>query len=242
MPSPLSPADVAAIARALSVPRFGRYLAEKGGNAADALALYDWNARVSAAFLHPLHVFEVTLRNGVAAAIEAEHGRDWHLAPLFLGSLPGVNKRAGIVFGPRKELLDTVAKVEREMLRRLPPRASRPVKAPAGKVVAELKFSFWSAMLTARHDKAIWSKHFPTGFPGAPATGPGGIPRRRRLHEEAEAVREFRNRIAHHEPVFTRDLRAEYARILRVVRWHDRRTAAWMHGAQSVVALLARKP
>ena len=230
MPTPLNPADVAAISHALSRPRFGRYLAETDGNAAKALALYDWNARVSAAFLHPLHIFEVMLRNGVAAAIEAEHGPDWHVAPRFLGSLPNVHRRMGMVSGPRKELQDTVAKVTREMQRRLPPGASKPVKVPAGKVVAEMKFYFWSGLLTARHDAAIWNKHFLMGFPGAPATGPGGIPRRRRLHEEAEAVREFRNRVAHHEPVLTRNLRSEYARILRVVRWRDRATAAWLHG------------
>ena len=195
MPTSLSPADVAAISRALSMPRFGRYLAETGGNATKALALYDWNARVSAAFLHPLHIFEVMLRNGVAAAIEAEHGPYWHMAPRFLGSLPSVHKRTGM-----------------------------------------------SGLLTARHDAAIWNKHFLVGFPCAPAIGPGGSPRRRRLHEETEAVREFRNRVAHHEPVLTRNLRSEYARILRVVRWRDRATSAWLHRTQSVLALLEQRP
>ena len=61
-------------------------------------------------------------------------------------------------------------------------------------------------------------------------------------HLGEKTVAALRNRIAHHEPVFMRDLRAEYARVLRVVRWHDRKTAAWMHGAQSVVDLLAQKP
>jgi len=165
MPIAPSSTDVAAISHALSMPRFGRYLAETRGNAAEALALYDWNARVSSAFLHPLHIFEVMLRNGVAAAIEAEHGQDWHLAPLFVGSLPSANRRTGVISGPRKELQDTVSKVAREMQRRLPPGASQPVKVPAGKVVAEMKFFFWSGLLTARHDRAIWNKHFLVGFP-----------------------------------------------------------------------------
>lgn len=55
MPVNLTPADLAAIERSLSAPRSGRYLAEKGGDHAGALALHDWNARVSAALLHPLH-------------------------------------------------------------------------------------------------------------------------------------------------------------------------------------------
>ncbi len=88
MPTPSKPADVAATSHALSMPRFGPYLAETGGSATKALAPHDWNARVSAAFLHPLHIFEAMLRNGVAAATNAEHGPDWHLAPRFLGLTP----------------------------------------------------------------------------------------------------------------------------------------------------------
>ena len=91
--------------------------------------------------------------------------------------------------------------------------------------------AFWSGLLTVRYNAAIWDKHFRAGFPGTLAIGPGGVPRRRQLHKKAEAVSKLRNRVAHHEPVLTRNLRSEYARILRVVRWHDRATAAWLHEA-----------
>ena len=189
------------------MPRFGRHLAETGGNATKALAFYGRNARVSAAFLHPLHIFEVILHNDVAAAIEAEHGPDWHIAPWFPGLAACTRPRQG---------------------------ARR--QGGSGDEVL-----FLSGLLTARHDTAVWNRHFVVGFPGAPVTSPGNVPRWRRLHEEAEAVREFRNRVAHHKPVLMRNLRSEYARILQVVRWHDRATAAWLHKAQSVLALVGQK-
>lgn len=239
MPVTLTLADMAAIERALSTPRFGRYLAEKGGNHAGALALYDWNARVSAALMHPLHIFEVALRNGVAAAVEAEYGPGWHLDPFFIGSLP---QPKGPHYKPREDLRAATDRVKRELLRLLPAHSTKPVRVPAGKVMAELKFMFWVSLLTARHDGKIWGAHLRAGFPGAPAAGPGGVLPRRRLHDEAEAVRDIRNRIAHHEPIFMRDLGAEYARILRVVRWRCRRTALWLHGSQSVAALLQQRP
>lgn len=239
MPFTPSLADTAAIAHALSAPRFGRYLAEARGNQATALALYDWNARISAAFLHPLHIFEVALRNGVADAVAAEYGPDWHLETSFIGSLPRAH---GPAYGPREDLVASTAKVQRELLRLRPAHASRPVRVPAGKVIAELRFMFWVSMATARHDAKIWTSHLRAGFPAAPHTGRSGVLPRRHIHQQADAVRLLRNRIAHHEPIFMRDLRSEYAGFLRIMRWRCPKTAAWLHASQSVTALLGNHP
>ena len=46
-----------------------------------ALELYAWNAQVSAAFLHPLHICEVVVRNGVSNVIEAVYGPTWPWCP-----------------------------------------------------------------------------------------------------------------------------------------------------------------
>lgn len=45
-----------------------------------AIELYDWNAQVSAAFLAPLHLCEVVIRNAVSDAIAAVYRplRPWH--------------------------------------------------------------------------------------------------------------------------------------------------------------------
>lgn len=232
----LPSADMVAIERALSVPRFSRYLAQTRSDGDSALQLYDWNARVSAAFLHPVHIFEVALRNGVVAAIEAEYGAEWHLEALFIGSLP---HGGGGSYGPREDLRAATAKVQRE-LSRIHPQTS--FRVPAGKVVAELKFMFWISMLTARHDRKLWASHLSKGFPFAPVSRPGILLPQRRLYAEAEAVRKFRNRIAHYEPIFDRDLRVDYARILRVVRWRCHRTAAWLNRNQLVATLLRERP
>ena len=53
-----------------------------------ALALYAWNAQVSAAFMHPLHICEVVVRNGVASVIEEVYGERWPWSPGFFQSLP----------------------------------------------------------------------------------------------------------------------------------------------------------
>jgi hypothetical protein len=54
---------IAAISAALSTPRMSRYVATCGNDHARALDLYEWNAEVSAAFMVPMHICEIVLRN-----------------------------------------------------------------------------------------------------------------------------------------------------------------------------------
>ena len=53
-----------------------------------ALALYAWNAQVSAAMLAPLHLCEVVIRNAVSDAITAIYGANWPWSITFVTSLP----------------------------------------------------------------------------------------------------------------------------------------------------------
>ena len=55
----------------LSAPRYAVYLAAVGGDRQLGLDLYEWNAVVSAAFLHDLAHLEVALRNAYDAAAVA---------------------------------------------------------------------------------------------------------------------------------------------------------------------------
>jgi hypothetical protein len=67
-PSALPPAGRWVEAR-LSAPRFEVYLAAASGDRARALALYEWNAQLSAALLHDLAHLEVGLRNAYDVAL-----------------------------------------------------------------------------------------------------------------------------------------------------------------------------
>ena len=106
----------------ISAPRFATYLQARANRPDLALALYRWNLEVSAAFMGPLHLCEITLRNGVAESIEAIHGRAWPWAKGFLRSLPSPKRG----YNPQKDLRETAGQ-----------------QPTAGKVVAELKFVFF---------------------------------------------------------------------------------------------------
>jgi len=53
------------VARWLGGPRFRAYLEVTAGEHARAVALYNWNAEISAAFLEVIYHLEVLMRNAI---------------------------------------------------------------------------------------------------------------------------------------------------------------------------------
>ena len=81
----------------LSPPRFGRYLAECGGDRERACATYEWNAVLAQAISRDIAHFEVALRNAYDQAMRTHWRGAAHwlldpaspvLAPLTLGLTP----------------------------------------------------------------------------------------------------------------------------------------------------------
>lgn len=207
---------------ALSAPRFGTYFAAKG-NVAAALSLYHWNALISSAFLFPLHVYEICIRNAAAEAIQHAHGANWPSSAAFEQSLPNPTPPN---YSPRRDLVMTRHRINQ-----------------AGSVVANLKFAFWESAYTSRHHQTLWDGNINISFPNMLSqTAQDKISSRRYIHSVTGHVRELRNRIAHHEPIFTRNLSTEYAEILAIISGRSQHVADWMHRSQSVASLLAMKP
>jgi hypothetical protein len=62
-----------------------------------------------------------------------------------------------------------------------------------GKVVAEVMFGFWTYLTSNAHEKTIWVPHLHMAYPIKTD--------RRKIHQTLYELREFRNRVAHHEPL-----------------------------------------
>jgi len=114
-----------------SAPRFATYLRATGSDPEAALRLYQWNLMVSAAFIVPLQVCEVAVRNGVVEILEKVHGPNWPWSNGFIRSLSSPKRG----YDPKQDL--------REVASRMP---------TAGKVVAELKLAFWEKLFTVGQD------------------------------------------------------------------------------------------
>lgn len=219
---PFSPTELQDLPGVISAPRFATYLQAMGNDREMALELYAWNLDISSALIVPLQVCEVAVRNGIAEAIEAVHGANWPWNNGFIRSLP--RPKSKFRYNPADDL--------QVCAHRLP---------TTGKIIAELKFAFWENIFTAGQDSRLWNAHFRTFFPGAPLAQ--AIPLcRAQAYADLQAIRHLRNRIAHHEPVFTRNLADDYQRIHDMIAWRSPTAAAWMDGKQTVMALIAQKP
>jgi hypothetical protein len=215
-----NPAAQTAIHASLSGPRMSTYLLATSGDPKRALDLYGWNARASAALMLPAHFAEVTVRNTVSDALTGLYGPDWPWNQTFEGSLPGAPRGR---YSPRRDLVST--------------RNSEPT---TGKVIAELKFVFWQKMFTARHDERVWAQAILSLFPHAAATTAETL--RGRIYADLEAIRLLRNRIAHHEPIFTRNLADDLKRIIELVDMRCTATANWVRAIETASTVLQERP
>ncbi|MCP2276933.1 hypothetical protein [Nocardia amikacinitolerans] len=118
--------------------------------------------------------------------------------------------------------------------------ASRNRESTTGKVIAELKFSFWQALFTSRHDVRLWEPHILALFPNASAMTARQL--RRRIYDDLEVIRRLRNRIAHHEPIFTRNLGDDLMRMLELVELRSTPTIDWVLALEDVSGILAERP
>lgn len=213
--------DPVAVFRTLSFPRSDTYVRACADDHGSAAELYGWNARVSAAMMLPAHFSEVSVRNAVDEALTAVYGERWPWSDGFRRTLPNPGGRH--IYRPRQDL-----------------DANRARHVTTGKVVADLKFAFWQAMFTARHDDRLWRRHILHSFPNRDHVGARDL--RKRVHEDLEVIRRLRNRLAHHEPVFTRDLADDLRRMLELVDMRCTATGTWVREMEDVSALLAQRP
>jgi hypothetical protein len=202
-----------------SAPRFATYLAEKNADRVAALELYKWNLDVSCAFFAPLQVCEVSIRNAISEAIELTYGPNWPYEQSFEIALPNPRRD----YSPRANILQ---------------HRNQPT---TGKVIAELKFVFWQRMFTRRHDGAIWNHHLRTVLPYMDA-GKTVQDLRHEAFDTLQSIRDLRNRIAHHEPIFRRNIQQEYDRIKKIVGWRSAVAANWLDTVETVTPLMATKP
>lgn len=185
----------------------------------EALELYQWNMQISAAFLPCLQVCEVVIRNSVSYVLTLRHGNRWAWERGFIGTLPNPTKG----YNQRHAL----------------------AKATQGttdinNVIPELNFAFWQMMFTSRHDTQLWLPYLSQIFPNAPITNVSQF--RNEIYKELEIIRSLRNRIAHHEPIFKRNLQQDYERIIKIIQYQSVDTANWLSQSQMVTSLLANKP
>ncbi len=206
-----------ALAEIISAERLGTYLNAAGHDASRALELYLWNAKIGEAFHIPIQAVEVGLRNRISNGLCTVFGPDWWQSEGF----EKISDRR------RLDDLDTVQ-------RRL---RNRGKDVRTGQIVAGLSFGFWVSMLAPRYNPTIWSAHFRSTFPKAPNNLT-----RDKMFKKSQRIANFRNRISHHEPIFTRDLSGDYSSCMEMLSWLCPEKRKWIKPHCRVPIVLRQKP
>jgi hypothetical protein len=212
-----------AVRAALSPARLATYEVAAGiqdNEDLAALELYAWNADISSALLVPLQVCEVVIRNTIADALEPVYGSRWPWSATFERSLPDPPQG----YSPRRDL-----------------QSARRSLSSTGKVIPELKFVFWQKMFTSRYDERIWGAQLRRVQPNT-CRVKSVAELRLEIYNDLEQLRKLRNRIAHHEPVFNRNMADDYAKIRGLVACRCTITADWLEENQRVVKVINAKP
>ena len=201
MNAALSNEDIRAIERSLSPERLSSYLPLANGDRPKALFLYQHNTALSEALYTPLQGLEVGLRNACDIQLVKLLGESWY------------DNRHGIFQHPLTEMIERAG---RSLV-------SDGKNISGGRMVSELSFGFWVAILAPRYENHLWRPALRKAFPNRPR----GI-ERRDIHKSVNALRRLRNRVAHHEPILHRDLGHDHHQIIQLLRWTCETTATWI--------------
>jgi len=237
-------ADVVALTAAFSQERLNTYirhvrLANANATDEDALDLYVWNLQVSAAFQAPLHVLEVCLRNAMHTNLALGFRVDWIDDPGFILACVQAQYPAlqpGQKFsrsGP--DLLRDIHRVRNRLATALAKKSARAARTgqttkasvTVNDVVAGLDFGFWTTMLDSRFEQTLWRTILYHAFPNY--TIVTGLPiSRHEIEKRFNTLRDLRNRVMHHEPLFNRNLQTDFGNISEAISWISDSVPQWV--------------
>lgn len=227
MPAAQSPAlSLAAIERAVSRQRLDAYARPGDEDEVDRVAHYLWNMALAASLQPMLHIFEVTLRNAVyhASVRLVDTGvLRLHDVPCWLDA------------GPPLLYEREAAEVQRAKagLR------SDPSGRTAGHLVARLPLGFWVQLMTRGYSdlRADGPRLWPRGLslvfpfrwpPGSKKLAPSHGDRQM-VFERLRQIRDLRNRVAHHDATWNRDVVRTHGLMMEMLGWMSTRVAAAAH-------------
>jgi hypothetical protein len=200
--------SLAALERALSPERLAGYRLAGDRNETDGLARYLWNMALANAIQPALQTLEISFRNEIArAAAKITANRNYAVdhIPSWLDARP-------TMLLPNEQ-----EKVERaKTALGMDPRSQT-----EGHLIAKLDFGFWVALCRDSYTDLrgegprLWDRALSLVCRKRPAD----ITTRAQIFHRFNRIRVFRNRVAHHEPIWDRQYLREHEYILESLGW-----------------------
>lgn len=173
-------------------------------NDAELVGAYLWNSHVCSALYPLLSAVEVTLRNSIDAALTADLGKIWWKK----GKLQYKSFALGAAKAPRpvEFLANNFSSAFNTARKERSNRTGQPYYACVPdhhEVVSKTEFSTWEFILDDEYmgNNLIWPKNLGQAFRG---TWPTSANMLLTCKDRVSLVRNFRNRVFHHEPAWKR--------------------------------------
>ena len=221
--------SIGSLRNALSAERLSAYAMPEDADEVDSVARYLWNLALSSALQPALHTLEVTVRNHlftVARGIVDETTLTFNTIPCWLDAQPSL-------LAPRER--ETVEKAKEKL--RIRKRGVTP-----GRLVSVLGFGFWVSLCKRPYEQGraggpgLWPKLATRGFPHLAKTQRT----RSQIFHALDPLRDLRNRVSHHEPVWDRKVRRSHQDLLDVIAWINIDLAATLDAHSPLPAVLGK--
>jgi hypothetical protein len=191
----------------ITEPRLRPYLQTCDGDLSLALDLYAWNTRMAAACLPMLSQTEILLRNALDEQLKEYFDEPGRGIPWFLQDSCKLTEN-------ERQHIDTA----RNLIKRSEKTETR------DQIIANLTFGFWVQLLDRKHDQ-IWRQALHRAF-RHPQTSKA--PDAKRVRSLVNDVRQFRNRIAHHDYARDYDLPMLMSRVRELAELISPTFGTWL--------------
>ena len=227
--------------------RLANYMSICGGNRDTALRLYNWNVDMSEAFYIPLQTLEITFRNSVQANLTEKFGEKWF-----------ENEELGLDDYATSKITDSLK--GRKSINQL---LEKQVISEIPFDVTKFSFGFWVSLIgsgglwtlkskqngdssaklerateslkvKANYEMTLWRPALRYAFPHV------NVLNRRDAHSQFNEMKILRNRVAHYEPIHTRNLKRDNETILRLLDWMSPEAYQWCEYRSRVPRVLER--
>jgi hypothetical protein len=188
-----------ALTQVLSKERVHAYRGKPAQRISDdqLFARYAWNMAISESLYPSLQLLEVTLRNTIHQAASAHFNSEYWFD---LSHILQQSHEKDAVLSAKKKLSQN----------RKP--------HDAGRIIAELNFGFWTSLFDRRYEQMLWPRLLQPAFPYLPRR----MRTRANLSGRFHTIRQLRNRIFHHEPIWHwQNLEQQHQQTLEALAWID---------------------
>jgi hypothetical protein len=223
------PLSIAGLKKALSEERLLAYSTSEDVDELDAVARYLWNGASATAMVPVLHALEVTFRNHLFGASERIlHGRKLRFKEVkcWLDTEPS------LLYDREVDSVEEAKTLLRKGRKELTP----------GRLVSKLSFGFWVGLCRSPYEQgrpggpALWPKLITTGFPFLPKEHRS----RPMILARFDELRDFRNRVFHHEPIWDRNLERVHSRAIETISWMNQHVARAVEEISTLPSIVDR--